>query len=443
MTQIEIDGGFLVDENSIEELFKNVSNIDVELHLNYISSQSVFDQVKNYIEKNNITVTLFVGRYCSNNILNIDISQCEEVDLLYCSFQTITTTELTKCKIFRCGSNLLTKLPKLPKCKELMCYQNQLTKLPKLPECKILKCYSNQLTSLPDLPKCKVVECFINNLTSIGSLPKCVELNCNNNQLTTLPDLPNCKQLYCSNNLLRELPYLPKAIIIIAINNEFSSIGHINNVIERLYLNNNRKYVLDINKIVELNPSLTDYSASRKSQPPSLFAPKSQPKGAIVRQVPTPYNYYVEKTPMRPKIKDVSLLTDELDVPEVATPLQSMLRSKSQMSEYQDKREERVKNLVKVIKDLFEDYDDVKNENEEVARILLQRTFDKKMTVEGIKSAMKYLSDEDGQRLKKILKMIKEQVDEFEQYKQNPRIGGFSSDQGTISVSHLKRAMRK
>jgi len=423
----------------VSKMFDDISNQKIELKIKLITNQSFLDEITDYLSQNNVVVKIFEAVDCKVPNLTIDLSRCKKIDISVNQFQTITTQELKKCKKFHCQRNQLTQLPDLPKCQELICFRNNLTDLPELPECKLLRCFDNQLTNLPELPECKELECYdnqivaipdmpkcetiiatSNHLKQIGELPKCKSLECSDNQLVALPDLSKCEYLDCDDNFLQQLPQLPKARRVDVCNNELKSLGKINDKIETLIVINNRKYVLNCEKIQELNPSLKRFECT---------TPKS---------VQTPFSM---GRPM--SSKNVSLLTEDVDIPDVATPLQSMLRSKAQMSEYKDKREERVKTLVKVIKDLFEDYTDVKNENEEVARILLQRTFDKKMTVEAIKAVMKYLSDDDGQRLKKILKIIKEQVEEFEQYKQNPRIGGFSSDQGTISVSHLKRAMRK
>jgi uncharacterized coiled-coil protein SlyX len=111
-------------------------------------------------------------------VLNkLDLTNCTQLQTLYCYYNTLTELNLTNCmqlKWLGCDHNQLTKLD-LTTCTQL----------------KNLYCHDNQLTEL-DLTNCTQLQ----------------DLDCFNNQLTEL-DLINCTQLQfllrCMNNRLTKL----------------------------------------------------------------------------------------------------------------------------------------------------------------------------------------------------------------------------------------------
>ena len=155
---------------------------------------------------------------CDNHLTNLDVLKCTALTELSCSNNQLAELDLSNCPVLTkldCYDNHLTNLDVL-KCTaltELSCSNNQLAELSLSPSQNLtqLYCRSNQLTNL-EVSMCtalKTLLCSENQLTSLD-VSMCTALgvlDCKNNQLTSLNMTKNTalKTLYCERNQLIDL----------------------------------------------------------------------------------------------------------------------------------------------------------------------------------------------------------------------------------------------
>jgi len=139
--------------------------------------------------------------YCrDNDIRNLDVSNCTELELISCSINRITTLDISKNTLLE----------------ELYCYANQLSSLDVSGNLNltILSCGLNQLTVLDVSNNAALIKlsCAGNNLTNLD-VSNCVALNglaCSSNQLTSLNISSNNKLL---DLFIQNLPDLYKVCV--------------------------------------------------------------------------------------------------------------------------------------------------------------------------------------------------------------------------------------
>ena len=179
---------------------------------------------------------------CINqNITKLDISQCPDLEELYCSENAFTSIDLSKCpqlKIFECNYNNLTSIDfsQCPNLEEITLMKHKIRhfKISGLEHLKHLcfgvntSCVDIVIEKCPvleelildgnemletlewsDLPELKYLMCSFCNLREldVSVFPKLKLLECSKNKLTdlNLNELYDLEHLNCSNNELEEL----------------------------------------------------------------------------------------------------------------------------------------------------------------------------------------------------------------------------------------------
>ena len=159
-----------------------------------------------------------ISLYCSDNDLTqLDVTNCTELDYLQCDKNRLTSLDLSNCPVRTvwCDNNNLTSLD-VSKCTnliQLLCGYNILTSLnlSGCPNLTHLQCEFNSLTSL-DISKCTKLSsmlCYRNHLRSldVSNCPELTSLDCYSNNLSSL-DVSKCTKLTglsCSYNSISVL----------------------------------------------------------------------------------------------------------------------------------------------------------------------------------------------------------------------------------------------